>query len=176
MPKSSKGQIDEDEKKVLQELKKNSNESLDNIAKNCGFSRQKVWRMIKRLEENKAIWGYNTVVDDEKTGRKRYFILLKRAHKAVTDERVNSVVKRDLRNSATKLGVELEDSYYVNGLYDWIMSITATDIRQVKRFCSLFDKVFKGSFLSDIQILEVLFPMERNGFDNPNREEFKDFF
>jgi hypothetical protein len=36
--------------------------------------------------------------------------------------------------------------------------------------------VFKGSFLSDIQILEVLFPMERNGFDNPNREEFKDFF
>ena len=56
MPKSSKKQIDADEKKVKRELKKNSKESIDKIAKKCEFSRQKVWRIIKRLEKNKTIW------------------------------------------------------------------------------------------------------------------------
>ena len=65
MPKSSKKQIDEDEKKVIAALQKNSKESIDKIAKKCGFSRQKVWRIIKRLENNQTIWGYHAVVDDE---------------------------------------------------------------------------------------------------------------
>ena len=56
MPKSSKEQIDLDEKKVVSELQRNSKESIDVIAKRCGFSRQKVWRIIKRLEKNKTIW------------------------------------------------------------------------------------------------------------------------
>ena len=52
MPKSSKEHIDLDEKKVIGGLEKNAKESIDEIAKNCGFSRQKVWRVIKRLERN----------------------------------------------------------------------------------------------------------------------------
>jgi DNA-binding Lrp family transcriptional regulator len=66
MSKSSKEQIDADEKKILWELQKNSKESIDKIAKKCGFSRQKVWRVIKRLEKDKTIWGYHAVVDDNK--------------------------------------------------------------------------------------------------------------
>ena len=42
MPKSSKEQIDFDEKKVIKELQKNSKESIDKIAKKCGFSRKQV--------------------------------------------------------------------------------------------------------------------------------------
>jgi len=57
MAKSSREQRDLDEKKVLAELQKNSNESIETIAKHCGFSRQKVWRTIKQLEENHMIWG-----------------------------------------------------------------------------------------------------------------------
>ena len=55
MPKNSSEQIDVDEKKVIRELQRNSKESIDKIAKKCGFSRQKVWRIIKRLEKNKTI-------------------------------------------------------------------------------------------------------------------------
>ena len=57
MTKSSRKQTDNDEKEVIRELQKNSKESIDNIAKNCGFSRQKVWRAIKRLEKNNTICG-----------------------------------------------------------------------------------------------------------------------
>ena len=53
MPKNSKKQIDKDEKKVIAELQNNARESIDKIAQECGFSRQKVWRIMKRLEKNK---------------------------------------------------------------------------------------------------------------------------
>ena len=55
MPKSSKTQIDKDEKKVIHELQKNAKESIDTIALRCNFSRQKVWRIIKRLEKKGLI-------------------------------------------------------------------------------------------------------------------------
>ena len=77
MPKSSRKQIDNDEKKILRELQKNSKESIDKIAKKCSFSRQKVWRIIKRLENNKTIWGYHAVVDNEKINMKSYILLIK---------------------------------------------------------------------------------------------------
>jgi len=60
MAKSSKKQIEIDERKVLAELQRNSRESADDIAKKCGFSRQKSWRIVNRLEENQTIWGYGT--------------------------------------------------------------------------------------------------------------------
>ena len=91
MPKSSKKQIDDDEKKFLKELQQNSGDSIDNIAKKCGFSRQKVWRIKKRLEKNNTIWGYNAVVDDEKLGLKMYQILLKRSPVPLSAEMIEAI-------------------------------------------------------------------------------------
>ena len=53
MPKSSRKQIGEDDKKFLKVLQKNSGDSIENIAKNCGFSKQKVGRIKKRLEKTR---------------------------------------------------------------------------------------------------------------------------
>jgi DNA-binding Lrp family transcriptional regulator len=66
LAKSSKEQIEQDQNKLLSELMKNSNENIDTIAKNCGFSRQKACRMIKQLEAKKLIWGYTAIVDEQK--------------------------------------------------------------------------------------------------------------
>ena len=68
MAKVSAKQIDIDERKVIAALQSNAKESIDVIAKQCGFSRQKVWRIIKRLEKNRTIWGYHAVVDSERYG------------------------------------------------------------------------------------------------------------
>jgi len=48
MAKSSEEQIYEDKLKVIAGLQKNGKENLGSIAKNCGCSRQKVWRIIKK--------------------------------------------------------------------------------------------------------------------------------
>ena len=71
---------------------------IDRIAIDCGFSRQKVWRIIKRLEENKTIWGYHTVIDYEKLGLKRYFVLIKRAPKPLTKTLNDIIIKRRIKN------------------------------------------------------------------------------
>ena len=57
---------------------KDSSQSVDAIGKKCGFSRQKVWRIIKRLEEDCTIWGYHVVGDDEKLGLKGFVALIKK--------------------------------------------------------------------------------------------------
>jgi len=49
MPKSSVKQIEQDEKRILDELTKNANKTINDIAETCGFSRQKVWRVIRNL-------------------------------------------------------------------------------------------------------------------------------
>ena len=79
MPKISASQINIDEKKVMAELQKNSNETIDVLAKRCNFSRQKVWKIIKKLERDKTIWGYHAVVDTEKFHQKNYILLIKKS-------------------------------------------------------------------------------------------------
>jgi len=176
MPKSSREQIDADEKKVLQELQKNSKESIDKIAKKCSFSRQKVWRIIKRLEKNKTIWGYHAVVDDNKLGQKKYFIMIKRTSKPAPQEKMNLVLKRELKKEAEKIGVIVESSYFLHGNYDWLLLVTAKNIVNVKKFCEALAFLFKEGFISNIQVLEVIFPVEVNCVPNPNMEEFLSFF
>ena len=176
MPKSSKEQIIDDENKVISELKKNAKESIDGIGKNCKFSRQKVWRIIKRLEENNTIWGYSSIVDDNKLSVKRYIILIKRTSKPLAKEKIEFITKREFKNSVSKFGIGVESSYFTHGSFDWITIITALDIKQVKQFVNLLNNYFSEGYIDDIQIVEVIFPLEINGIDNPNIKEFKEYF
>src|SRR4030042_952638 len=72
------------------------NKSINDIAESCGFSRQKVWRVINNLEKNHTIWGYVAVVDEEKLDKKSYIILLKRTNKSFSQELINKIIKREL--------------------------------------------------------------------------------
>ena len=175
MPKTSKEQIDLDEKKVISELQKNAKESTDALAKKCKFSRQKVWRTIKRLEKDKTIWGYQAVVDDEKLGVKRYQILLKKSSKPVSDKMMDIMLEKDMREQLEKFGVDFDYSFYTHGYFDWSLCITAPDIRAVKKFIEILNTRFEG-YISEIQVLEVIFPLLKSGFDNPNLTEIREFF
>jgi DNA-binding Lrp family transcriptional regulator len=55
MPKQSKKQLQDDEQKIIQELLRDSSQNINAIADKLGFSRQKVWRVIKNLEKNHTI-------------------------------------------------------------------------------------------------------------------------
>jgi DNA-binding Lrp family transcriptional regulator len=175
MPKSSKKQIVDDEKKVIAELQKDSNESIDKIAKKCGFSRQKVWRIVKRLEKERTIWGYTAIVDDAKLSVKKFLVLIKRINIPVTEENLNKVVNRELKKEAERIGAVIKSSFYVHGCYDYFICITAPSIKQVKKFCEILNKLFKD-YISEMEILEVIFPVQNCGIQNPNLEELKELF
>ena len=173
MPKSSKKQIDADEKKVIRELQKNSKESIDKIAKKCEFSRQKVWRIIKRLEKNKTIWGYNVVVDNEKLDLKRYMILIKKTN-APIQETAHKIISRDIEKKADDIGINIINSCYLHGVYDWQICFTADSIAGAKRFCEILNMTYHPS-IKEIDLIEVIFPVKNCRIQNPNLEELKDF-
>jgi DNA-binding Lrp family transcriptional regulator len=174
MPKSSKEQINEDEKKILAELQKNSKENIDNIAERCGFSRQKVWRIIKRLEKDHIIWGYTAIVDEEKQDLKHYIILIKRTSLPIDEKLADKIVTRKLESLASKRGVKVESSLYIHGVYDWMVYFTTKDTKQAKKFCEIFNRLYKG-YIAELNLLETMFPFKKQGFFNPEAEGLKEY-
>jgi DNA-binding Lrp family transcriptional regulator len=174
MPKRSKKQIQSDETIILKELGKNANKSINEIAKKCGFSRQKVWRIIKRLEKNNTIWGYVTIIDDEKLDFHSYIILIKKTSRPLNNELLENITKRKIENNAKKLGITVESSYYVNGAYDYVICFNAEDIKQAKKLCENVNIIFEG-YIEEIKLLENMFPIKKCGIVNPEIEKLKDF-
>ena len=175
MAKSSREQIEVDEIKILKELRKNSRLSYNDLAEKCGFSRQKVWRIVNDLEKNKTIWGYSTVIDDEKLGLKQFFLFIKR--KGVVPEKslIDGTVDRVLKDRLGSMGITVEGSYYTHGNYDWISIVTGKNIREVKKFVEYIREDYQ-SILSDIQVTEVLFTIEKEGIENPKKNKLRGFF
>jgi DNA-binding Lrp family transcriptional regulator len=170
MPKNSYQQIKIDENKVIAELLRNSNESIDNIAKRCGFSRQKVWRVIKKLEEEKTIWGYTAAIDEKKLGRNTYIALFK-AKAPLSD--VDKSIQKIKENETAEFGVTLSEVHYLNGIYDGIILFSAKNTATAKKFCSYVQKKFPNA--ERIELLESLFPLVSFRMINPQIENFREF-
>ncbi len=175
MPKSSEKQIKIDENKVIDQLRKNSNKSVNEIADKLGFSRQKVWRIIKKLEKNKVIWGYGAVIDEEKLGLGYYILLMKKNIEPVKTEAVENITSREIEDYVKKMGCNMISSFYTHGYYDWVILFTAPNTIQAKKVSELFISRYHD-FLTEVKILETIFPAKIKGKVNPNIERLKDLF
>jgi DNA-binding Lrp family transcriptional regulator len=175
MAKNSMRQIEEDEKRILDELSRNANKSINEIAKTCGFSRQKVWRIIKNLEKNNTIWVYVAVIDEEKQDKKGYIILIKRTNKPLEKTVIDKIINRDLTKRSSSAGIEIANSIYTNGVFDWVICFNANGIKEAKGFVEELNKIFAG-YIAETYLLEKMFEAEKCGIDNPEIEKLKDFF
>ena len=131
MAKSSKKQIYEDELKVIAELQKNAKENIDVISKNCGFSRQKVWRIIKGLEEDKTIWGYTAIVNEKKQGLKSYMILIKRTTLPLDEKLADKIITRQLENSASELDSDILTAMNGGASYEARFAVVGSESKEV---------------------------------------------
>jgi DNA-binding Lrp family transcriptional regulator len=174
MAKSSREQMDLDEKKVLSELVKNSNEKIETIAKHCGFSRQKAWRIIKQLEAKGFIWGYTAIFNEEKIGLMHYIFLTKRSMKKLEEKTIETIVSRKLEDLVTELGVTIESSVYTHGEYDWVITFTAQDINQAKKFSNSLFVLYPG-VIEKITILQTLIFIRKQYILNPDKQKLKEF-
>ena len=174
MSKSSKDQIDQDEKKVLSELVKNSNEKIETIAKHCGFSRQKTWRFIKQLEAKGLIWGYTAIFNEEKIGRTHFILMVKRTTKQIEEKTVDKIVSRKLEDLVAELGITIESSSYVHGEYDWVLTFTAQDIKQAKKFSDSLVALHPG-VIEKITIMQTLMFIRKHYILNPEKMKLKEF-
>jgi len=159
MSKSSNDQIKEDKKKVIQQLQMNARKSPHDIAKKLGFSRQKAWKLIKELEKENTIWGYNAIVGEKAGERTTYFALIK--NKIPPFDYIEAIIKRIRGKSASKV-------------YDWITAFNAKNITDAKIFCSYIQKEY-GKYIERIDLLESVFPLIKCGKVNPDLEQLRKF-
>ncbi len=174
MSKSSKNQMDQDEKRVLSELVKNSNKNIETIAQLCRFSKQKTWRIIKRLEAKELIWGYTAIFDEEKMGLKHFMVLIKRSMKRLDETTIDIIVSRKLEDLIKDIGITIESSSYTHGDYDWVLTFTAKDIIHAKKFSDSLLVLHPGS-IEKISIIETLMFIKKHYILNPEKSRLKEF-
>ena len=173
MATSSNKQIAEDEQKIIQQLMKDARQTPAEIAEHCGFSRQKVWRIINKLEDNKKLWGYIAVVDDDHTDSHTYFALFKT--KGPFDSIITDVINTMKGGTkADQLDINLLGIYYLNGIYDWLTVFSANDIRIAKLYIGYVQKNY-GKYLERVDLMDCVFPLIKFGKINPNIEQLKKF-
>jgi len=171
MPKSSKTIIEADEKKIIEQLINDSRQSPYEIAKKLGFSRQKVWRTIKKLEKDKVIWGYTTVIDENSIGYNSYYALARA--KAPFSDVIDSCIKKLKQRNVEKININLLGCFYLNGTYDWLVIFSAENIMDAKKFCGYMQNEY-GNQLDRIELLENVFSLLSFGKINPNIEKIKE--
>ena len=174
MPKISRTQIDEDEKKLLRILRQNSGDTIDDIAKKGGFSRQKTWRTKRRLEANNTIWGYTAVIDDQKLDKKRYLMLVKKSAEPIGDA-INKITKLTAGAKGEKIGIDVLSVGYMFGEYDVAIVFSADGIMNAKKFKEIMS-IELPNLISKIEIMEYIFLLRDGGITNPEIEKMREFF
>jgi DNA-binding Lrp family transcriptional regulator len=170
MSKSGKVTLFKDEKKILKVLQTNARDNIEDIAKKCKLSPQKVSRIIKKLEAEKTIWGYSAISDGRVNNLKHYVMLIKRTSIPFDKSVVKFMVTGRLEQLVSDIEFEIENAEYVHGLYDGIVSFWTDNIVSAKKFVSEFNKKYQG-YVSNVVILETLIPIRRNGIKNPNMKK-----
>lgn len=169
-----KEQFDQDEKKTLIALQKNSKDSINSIAKLCGFSRQKVQRIITQLEEDHVIWGYTTITDEKKQGLLKYILLIKRSMKKISKETAEKIAFLQYDEEYVKQGITIESSYLIHGEYDWMILFTTQNLRDAKKFSTMFIENYPN-IIAKVNLMQILHSPKAHHIASPTPELLLDF-
>ena len=66
-------------------------------------------------------------------------------------------------------------SIYTNGIYDWVITFKAKNVIEAKRFVERLNILFEG-YVSEIQLLESMFVVQKGGIENPDKEKLRELF
>lgn len=117
--------------KILNVVQVDNRSTADTLADKVGLSPSACLRRLKRLREEKVIESDIAVISPEAVGRTLTMIVevtLERERPDIMDE-----FKRSMRQTP-----EVMQCYYVTGEIDFILIVTARDMRQYEAFTQLF--------------------------------------
>lgn len=169
MAKSSKEMILIDEIKIMDALAQHAKDSVDEIAKQCRCSRQKVWRIIKELEKKKIIWGYVTIIDEIARNLKHFTVLVRRNTVPFKEDVQKEIISRKLDQYPMDI-VKIENIYLTHGNADWILTFYAPDLVTAKKFVDATFERF-NQYLQGFDLIETLVSVRKNGIKNPRMKE-----
>jgi len=169
---ASKDQIKIDEERVASELLKNPTQDLAELADKLGFSKQKVWRIVHEMEQNGAIFAHAAVLNPKKLGKRSFIILFERSVKGADSNLMEQMTIHPILEEMEREGIHavVEESYYLNGVYDWVILITVDEHKDLIRFLGLW-RTYYGEYFSRVIQSEVMFVATRNSKINPKIDE-----
>ena len=174
MSKSNVETTKRDEIKVLNVLEQHAKDSINELGKRCGLSPQKVSRIIKRLEDNKIIWGYSAIADGTLRDFKHYVLLVKRNAVPFDASFKKELIFDKLDDYLPDL-VKIENIYLTHGSFDGVVTFYAADLMNAKKFIQEISKKI-GKYFEVYLLLETLFPMRKQGLKNPQMNKLVEYF
>ncbi|MFT5170521.1 MAG: DNA-binding Lrp family transcriptional regulator, partial [Candidatus Marinamargulisbacteria bacterium] len=120
------------EESVLSLLKKNARLSAGELASLTNSTSDKIEKTVKKLEKNKTILQYTTIVDDEKLPSSTSLI------RALIEVRVRSEKKSGFNRVAKQIFQHnnVIDHFLISGSYDFLIIVEGTDIQNISSFVS----------------------------------------
>ena len=173
MPKHSKEAMKKDEIQILNILEKHAKEGIDEIAKKCGYSRQKAWKIIKNLEEKNIIWGYAATTDGTVRGLQHFVLLVKKNNAPVDKEHRQEIMLKGLEGFVPGF-IYIENIFYTHGEYNAVVTFYAQDLKNATKLVQELSNQI-GQYFEKYLLLETIFPIRKNGFENPGMKELIEF-
>jgi hypothetical protein len=85
------------------------------------------------------------------------------------------VIKGKMQKDIEEMGISVDFNFYIHGDYDLILCATTKNIKLMKKFCEILNSAF-SKYIDETRILEVIFPIIKDGFPNPKMDELRDYF
>lgn len=120
------------EKEILELLEKNSRISFEDIASMLNTTKEEVENTVKKLEENKTICGYPTLINWDKTDKEGDYITSLIEVK-VTPQREQGFDKIAKRIYSFD---EVKNLYLMSGTFDLLIVVEGKNIKDISSFVS----------------------------------------
>lgn len=140
--------LDLKDQKILYELEKNARETVSNISKRLGISKQLVSYKIKRLEEAKVIDGYHAIIDTSRLGYTTYRVYLRFQH--INSEKMNEIITFLINIPEVAILVTIDGQ--------WDLGF-ALMVRNIYDFYTVWDKVMRFRELIEKYNISIYSPI-----------------
>lgn len=147
--------------------------SVSKLAEKLGIHRRTVNIKKKELENDHVIWGYTTIVDEQKIDRVIYLALFKL--KPITRSLPDLIIKKLTERKDRENGIRLINIFYTHGAYGCILMFSAPDHATAKMYYETIRVVFRD-YLFDPSLLDVNFSLFREGKLNPELKKIHNFY
>ena len=146
---------------------------INEMAKKLNINRQTIWRIKKKLEKNRTIWGYTAIIDRSKLNERVYLIFGKT--KPINKRLVDKMVNRLLENKPHQENIHTIDMFYVSGDYDWILRFSAPDHLTAKKYFNTLREIYADQLLEKPVLIDIDFCLIAEGKKNPELKKLYDF-
>ena len=147
--------------------------SVNEIAEKLNTSRQMIWRKKKELENDKVIWGYTTVIDENKVDRELYLAHFKL--RPLSKKLIDLVIERMRSRKPEEEGVSITEIFYAGANFDCFIKFSAPNTKTARKYYEGLRITYGDYFLENPELYQMDFVVTKMGKLNPELQKFYDF-